>query len=166
MIFDTLFWTFLITAQIPIPENLRSLIPTPITIPQTFYYSLIPGHFCFPESDSILIPAKNQDHCRCIQFARPTSGTYQFETRTSPFCPEQVPRTCLVISQLPLDPQKSMTYRFVSAFHDKPTYFVRIIAWSLTTVLESPGMPVTGSPSISKGYHSSLIGGSPSIIVI
>ncbi len=58
---------------------------------------------------------------RSVQFARPTSGTNQFETRTNPFCPQQVPRTCLVISQLPLDPQRSMTYRFVSTFHDKPS---------------------------------------------
>ncbi len=35
----------------------------------------------------------------------------------------------------------------------------------LTAVLESPGKPVTGSPSILKGGHNSLIGGSPSIIV-
>ncbi len=33
------------------------------------------------------------------------------------------------------------------------------------TVLESPGIPVTGSPSILKGYHNSLIDGSPSILV-
>ncbi len=34
---------------------------------------------------------------------------------------------------------------------------------SLITVLESPGIAVTGSPSILKGYHNSLINGSPSI---
>ncbi len=33
------------------------------------------------------------------------------------------------------------------------------------SVLESPGKPVTGSPSILKGYHNALIDGSPSIIV-
>ena len=35
------------------------------------------------------------------------------------------------------------------------------------TVLESPGKPVTGTPSILKGYHNSLdlVDGSPSIIV-
>ncbi len=36
---------------------------------------------------------------------------------------------------------------------------------SLTTVLESLGMPVTGSQSMLKGYHNSLIDGSPSILV-
>ena len=35
----------------------------------------------------------------------------------------------------------------------------------VSTVLESPGKPVTGSPSILKGCHNSLIEGSPSIIV-
>ncbi len=33
----------------------------------------------------------------------------------------------------------------------------------VTTVPESPGIPVTGSPSILKGYHNSLIDGSPFI---
>ena len=33
------------------------------------------------------------------------------------------------------------------------------------SVLESPGKPVTGAPSILKGYHTSFIDGSPSIIV-
>ncbi len=33
------------------------------------------------------------------------------------------------------------------------------------TVQESPGKPVTGSPSILKGYHNALIDGIPSIIV-
>ncbi len=33
------------------------------------------------------------------------------------------------------------------------------------SVLELPGKPVTGSPSILKGYHTALIDGSPSIIV-
>ncbi len=33
------------------------------------------------------------------------------------------------------------------------------------TVPESLGMPVTGSPSMLKGYHNSLIDGSPSILV-
>ena len=33
------------------------------------------------------------------------------------------------------------------------------------TVLESPGIPVTGSSSILKGYHNPLIDGSPSITV-
>ncbi len=33
---------------------------------------------------------------------------------------------------------------------------------ALLTVLESPGKPVTGSPSILKGYHNSLTDGSPS----
>ncbi len=35
----------------------------------------------------------------------------------------------------------------------------------LSAVLESPGIPVTGFPSILKGYHNSLIDGSPSILV-
>ena len=33
------------------------------------------------------------------------------------------------------------------------------------SVPESPGMPVTGSPSMLKGYQNSLIDGSPSILV-
>ena len=66
---------------------------------------------------------------RPVQFTRPTSGTNQFESRTSPFCPPQVPRTCLVISELPLDPQKIMTYRFASTFHDKSISFVKIIVY-------------------------------------
>ena len=33
------------------------------------------------------------------------------------------------------------------------------------TVPELLGMPVTGSPSMLKGYHNSLIDGSPSILV-
>ncbi len=60
---------------------------------------------------------------RPVQFARPTSRTNDFDPQTCPFCPQQVSRTCLAISQLPLDPQKSMTYRFVSTFHDKSTLF-------------------------------------------
>ncbi len=68
---------------------------------------------------------------RPVQFARPTSGTNNFDPRTCPFCPQQVPRTCLAISQLPVDPQKSMTYRFVSTFHDKSNSFARIIIGSL-----------------------------------
>ncbi len=35
----------------------------------------------------------------------------------------------------------------------------------LSSVLESPGKPATGSPSILKGYDNSLIDGSPSIII-
>ncbi len=34
-----------------------------------------------------------------------------------------------------------------------------------STVPESPGMPVTGSPSMLKGYDNSFIDGSPSILV-
>ena len=68
---------------------------------------------------------------RPVQFARPTSGTNNFESRTSLFCSQQVPLTCLVISRLPLDSQKSMTYRFVSTFHDESISFVRIIVGSL-----------------------------------
>ena len=68
---------------------------------------------------------------RPVHFARPTSGTNEFESRTCPFCPQQVPRTCLAISQLPLDPHKSMTYLSVSTFHDKSDSFVRIIVGSL-----------------------------------
>ena len=63
---------------------------------------------------------------RPVQFTRPTSGTNQFEPRTSPFSPKLVPRTCQAISHLSLDPQKSMTYRFVSTFYDKSISFVRI----------------------------------------
>ncbi len=37
--------------------------------------------------------------------------------------------------------------------------------WDQKSVLELPGKPVTGSPSILKGYHTALIDGSPSIIV-
>ncbi len=33
------------------------------------------------------------------------------------------------------------------------------------SVPESLGMPVTGSPSMLKGYHNSLIDGSASILV-
>ncbi len=40
-------------------------------------------------------------------------------------------------------------------------------SWQMTahpkSVPESLGMPVTGSPSMLKGYHNSLIDGSPSI---
>ncbi len=45
---------------------------------------------------------------RPVEFARPTSGTneLEFEPLTCPFYPQQVPRTCLAISQLPMDPQK------------------------------------------------------------
>ncbi len=42
---------------------------------------------------------------RPVQFARPTSGTSQFQVRTCPLCPKQVPRTCLATSQLPLNPK-------------------------------------------------------------
>ncbi len=35
----------------------------------------------------------------------------------------------------------------------------------LCSVLESPGIPVAGYPSSLKGYHNSLIDGSPSILV-
>ena len=49
----------------------------------------------------------------------------------APFVPNKS-RTCLVISQRPLDPQRSMTYQFVSTFYDKPISFVRIIVESLT----------------------------------
>ncbi len=34
------------------------------------------------------------------------------------------------------------------------------------TVLESPGIPVTGPPSNIEGYQKSLLAGSPSIFVL
>ncbi len=40
-----------------------------------------------------------------------------------------------------------------------------VMRLGVRTVLESPGIPVTGSPSILKGYHNSLIDRSPSILV-
>ena len=48
-----------------------------------------------------------------------------------------------------------------------PLNFLCVIvkSTSITSVLESPGKPVTGSQSILKGCHNSLIEGSPSIIV-
>ncbi len=74
------------------------------------------------------------DMIRPVQLTRPTSWTIQFEPRTSPYCSQQVPRTCLAISQLPLDSEKSMTYQFISTFHDKSIYFVRLkfeaLLWS------------------------------------
>ena len=49
------------------------------------------------------------------------------------------------------------------------TIIVPGLSWLLAnvpiTVSESLGMPVTGSPSTLKGYHNSLIDGSPSILV-
>ncbi len=66
-------------------------------------------------------------HLRPVQFARPTSGTMQFYLRTSPFASEQVPRACLVISQLLVDPQQSMTYQFVSTFNKESIPLVHII---------------------------------------
>ena len=68
---------------------------------------------------------------RPVHLARPTSGTIQFEPRTCPYCPQQVPRTCLAISQLPLDSEKSMTYQFISTFYDKSISYVRIKVWCL-----------------------------------
>ncbi len=38
---------------------------------------------------------------------------------------------------------------------------VGYLTMCLSTVPESLGMPVTGSPSMLKGYHNSLIDGSP-----
>ncbi len=56
------------------------------------------------------------DTQRPVHFARPTSETILFYLRTYPFGSEQVPRTCLVISQLLVDPQQSMIYQFASTF--------------------------------------------------
>ncbi len=70
-------------------------------------------------------------HGRPVQLARPTSGTIQLEPRTCPHCPQYVLRTCLAISQLPLDPEKGMTHQFISTFHGRTISFVRIKVWCL-----------------------------------
>ena len=41
---------------------------------------------------------------RSVQFAQPASGTILFEPWTCSYYVQQVPRTCLAISQLPVDP--------------------------------------------------------------
>ncbi len=56
---------------------------------------------------------------RPVHFARPTSGIIQFYSWTCPFCLQQVLQTCQAIFQVRLDPQKIMTYQFISTFHDK-----------------------------------------------
>ncbi len=51
---------------------------------------------------------------------------------------------------------------------EKLDHFVNLVMkifLFFNTVPESPGMLVTGSPSMLKGYHNSLIDGSPSILI-
>ena len=93
------------------------------------HFEFFAGHwieFNSSSSQDILKICQTCPASRPVQFARPTSGANQCEPRTSPFCPQQVPRTCLAISHLALGPQKSMTYLFVSTFHDKSISFLRI----------------------------------------
>ncbi len=68
------------------------------------------------------------------------------------------------------DKKKEKQYKFIKVMMqqiDTWRYFCQIpLIMNLPspmTVLESPGKPVTGSPSILKGCHNSLIEGSPSI---
>ncbi len=63
---------------------------------------------------------------RPVQFSHPMSGTEQFYLRTCSLCPKQVTLTCLVISQLLVDPLQRMTCQFVSIFNAESIDFVSI----------------------------------------
>ncbi len=106
--------------------KLRHLIGKPLTCPKHFLYTqelymittfVICGISEMNPVLACLIYVIVYLLYRPVQFARPTSGTKKFNPRTNPFCSEQVPRTCLVISQLPVNPQQDMTYQSASTFN-------------------------------------------------
>ena len=69
-------------------------------------------------------------------------------------------KKCLVPSRIETGPH----HQEAGIVTTKPCSYL-IETHDISTVLESPGKPVTGSPPILKACHSSLIEGSPSMIV-
>ncbi len=72
---------------------------------------------------------------------------------------------CIATEISPSDPVYNLLVCSVR-YECELVMYDRISPWnsldsSSYSVPESPGMPVTGSPSMLKGYHNSLIDGSP-----